>query len=41
MDYRLNKIWLVMSITQDDTHIHVFKNRYQAYNMFLELKKIN
>lgn len=40
MDYRLNKIWLVMSITQDDTQIHVFKNRYQAYNLFLELKKL-
>ena len=40
MDYRLNKVWLVMSITQNDTSIHVFKNRHQAYNMFLKLKEL-
>lgn len=40
MNYQLTKVWLVMSITQDDTQIHVFKNRHQAYNMFLGLKEL-
>lgn len=40
MNYQLSKIWIVMSITPDDTHIYVFKNRHQAYDMFLELKTL-